>query len=340
MILDVPKFVASERPYWQELNAILDRLDNDPYSHLSLAEVTRLRYLYGRGASALARLAPFSEIEAREYLESLVARAYAACHPQRRQSAQGVWCPLCASHAQRFRPKRWLIETLPQTFRRHARAFALSVALTIAGSTFGSLALLLDPNAKPVLMPFSALLQSPAERVKHEESQKKDRIGPFRSTFAAQLVTHNIKVALTTFALGASWGIGSAVLLFYNGVTLGAVIADYAKAGYGPFVAGWLLPHGVIEIPAILVAGQAAFVLASGIIGWGNGVSRRARLRAVGGDILTLAGGSALLLVWAGIIEAFLSQYHYPVLPYGVKIAFGLIEATLLTAYLWRAGRT
>ena len=327
MILDVPKFVASERPYWQELNSILDRLDNDPYSRLSLAELTRLRYLYGRGASALARLAPFSEIEAREYLESLVARAYAACHPNR-------------GEAQRFRPKRWLLETLPQTFRRHARAFALSVALTVAGSSFGSLALLLDPNAKAVLMPFSALLQSPAERVKHEETQKKDRIGPFRSTFAAQLVTHNIKVALTTFALGASWGIGSAVLLFYNGVTLGAVIADYARAGYGPFVAGWLLPHGVIEIPAILVAGQAAFVLASGIIGWGNGVNRRARLRAVGGDILTLAGGSAVLLIWAGIIEAFLSQYHYPVLPYGVKIAFGLIEAILLTAYLWKAGRT
>ena len=146
MILDVPKFVASERQYWQELHIILDRIDNDPYSRLSLAEVTRLRYLYGRGASALARLAPFSEIEAHEYLESLVARAYAACHPHRRGT-------------QTFRPKRWLLETLPKTFRRHARAFALSVALTIAGSTFGSLALLLDPNAKAVLMPFSGLLQ-------------------------------------------------------------------------------------------------------------------------------------------------------------------------------------
>ena len=44
------------------------------------------------------------------------------------------------------------------------------------------------------------------------------------------------------------------------------------------------------------------------------------------------------MLVWAGIVEAFLSQYHEPVIPYGMKIAFGLVEAALLTLFLARAG--
>jgi len=44
------------------------------------------------------------------------------------------------------------------------------------------------------------------------------------------------------------------------------------------------------------------------------------------------------MLVWAGLVEAFVSQYHEPVLPYGSKIAFGLIEALLLTTYLARSG--
>jgi hypothetical protein len=59
----------------------------------------------------------------------------------------------------------------------------------------------------------------------------------------------------------------------------------------------------------------------------------------VRGDVFTLAGGFAVMLVWAGIIEAFFSQYHEPVLPYPLKIAFGLAELTLLTLYLSRAGR-
>ena len=36
--------------------------------------------------------------------------------------------------------------------------------------------------------------------------------------------------------------------------------------------------------------------------------------------------GVGLLLVWAGFVEAFLSQYHEPVIPYMAKIAFGLVE--------------
>ena len=62
------------------------------------------------------------------------------------------------------------------------------------------------------------------------------------------------------------------------------------------------------------------------------------RLRAVAGDLMTLIFGVGLLLIWAGIIESFLSQYHEPVIPYAVKIAFGCVELLLLFLYLSRAG--
>jgi hypothetical protein len=44
-------------------------------------------------------------------------------------------------------------------------------------------------------------------------------------------------------------------------------------------------------------------------------------------------------LIWAGLVEAFLSQYHEPVLPYALKIMLGVLELILLTMFLWRAGR-
>ena len=56
-------------------------------------------------------------------------------------------------------------------------------------------------------------------------------------------------------------------------------------------------------------------------------------------DLITLVFGVAVLLVWAGLVEAFLSQYHEPVIPYSLKIAFGLVELVLLCLFLARSGR-
>ena len=45
------------------------------------------------------------------------------------------------------------------------------------------------------------------------------------------------------------------------------------------------------------------------------------------------------MLVWAGGVESFLSQYHEPVIPYAAKIALGVLELCVLTLYFTRAGR-
>ena len=128
-------------------------------------------------------------------------------------------------------------------------------------------------------------------------------------------------------------------MLFYNGVILGAVALDYVLAGETPFLLGWLLPHGAIEIPAIILAGQSGLVLAGALIGWGESISLKARLRKISDDLVTLIMGVAVMLIWAGIVEAFFSQYHEPVIPYEAKIGFGVLEIILLVLFLTRSGR-
>jgi uncharacterized membrane protein SpoIIM required for sporulation len=327
VIIDLDRFVAAGRPCWTELEQLLDRLEADAALALGLDQARRLHFLYERTAADLDRLATFaSEPELRRYLEGLVARAYSEIHESRERP-------------HRVAPLRWFVSTFPRTFRRHARAFGLAVALTALGALLGGLATALDPAAKAVLMPFPHLLGDPAERVAREEQAGADGLQGRQGTFSAVLMTHNTKVALFTLALGMSWGVGTVIILFYNGVILGAVGADYLLAGQGRFLVGWLLPHGAVEIPAILIAGQAGLVLAGALIGWGRGIPLRARFRAVGPDLCTLALGVSVLLVWAGLVEAFLSQYHEPVLPYAVKIAFGSVELLLLALFLARAGR-
>jgi uncharacterized membrane protein SpoIIM required for sporulation len=325
VILDLARFVESERPQWAALEKTLDWLDRNPELELNLQDLQRFHELYQRASADLAKVASIaSEGELRQYLEGLVGRAYAEIHEARDR--------------RKFRPWRWFTVEFPRTFRKHVRAFQLAVALTLIGAFFGSLAMKIDTEAKSVLMPFEALQISPAERVKREAELKGKQLTGKKGSFSAELMTHNTQVALMTAAFGMTFGFGTLVLLFYNGVILGAVAFDYVHGGQLQFLLGWLLPHGVIEIPAILVGGQAGFVLAHALIGWGSRISRADRLRSVYRDLVTLCGGFAIMLVWAGIVEAFLSQYHEPVISYGTKIAFGAIEATLLTLFLTRAG--
>jgi len=326
MIIDLKKFLADERKHWTELESMLNRIERYPEHRMELPELLKFHELYERASADLAKIETFaSEPEIRRYLEGLVARAYGEIHETReKRNKFSLW--------------RWFVESFPQAFRRRSRPFWLSVAVTIAGCLFGGVMIRVDPDAKQIVMPFPGLKGDPAERVRKEETEKGARLAGRKGTFAADLMTHNTKVAIFTMALGVTWGAGTTITLFYNGVILGAVGADYVHAGQTQFLLGWLLPHGAVEIPSILLGGQAGFLLASALIGWGSRKTRRARLREISSDLVTIIFGAGVLLIWAGIVESFLSQYHQPVIPYSLKIAFGATELVALTIFLSKSG--
>lgn len=326
MIVNLEQFIAGERPKWERLETILGGLSRDPWKPLPVGDARELELLYQRAAADLARLSAFAaEPQTRHYLENLVARGHAEIHSGR-------------AGQQPLNVFGWFARTLPQTFRRHLRPFLFALAVMLAGTLSGGAAIALDPDAKPVLMPFPQLQESPAQRVAQEKEDAGRHLRDRKAGFSGMLMTHNTKVTLAMMALGISWGLGTLVMLFYNGVILGAVAVDYILGGQTVFLFGWLLPHGVIEIPAMLIGGQAGFVLADAMLARGRRQRLAGRLRAVMPDVVTLCFGAGLMLVWAGVVEAFFSQYHEPVLPYSVKIAFGLVELAVLAWYLLVSG--
>ncbi|MGB3117911.1 MAG: stage II sporulation protein M, partial [Verrucomicrobiales bacterium] len=62
------------------------------------------------------------------------------------------------------------------------------------------------------------------------------------------------------------------------------------------------------------------------------------RLARVRSPLLNLIGAAALLLVWAALVEAFLSQYHSPA-SYPFKIAIGIVQLSALVLWLGWGGR-
>lgn len=326
MIIDVPRFVASERDTWKELEENLARLEADPARRLNIDELRRFQFLYQKTSADLARLFTFAfEPQICRYLESLVSRSYGEIHETRERRRS-------------FGFVRFFWNEFPAVFRRHLGAFQLAVACMLAGAIFGGAALRIDPTAKSVLLPFSHLQGDPAQRVAREEHRQKQELSGAQSSFSAFLMTHNIRVSVFTLSAGITAGIGTILLLFYNGILLGAVAVDYVAAGQTKFLLGWLLPHGVVEIPAILIAGQAGLLLGGAIVGWKSRLMLRERLRKIARDLTTLIFGLGLMLVWAGVVEAFFSQWHEPVMPYALKIGFGLVELTLLLLFLSKRG--
>jgi uncharacterized membrane protein SpoIIM required for sporulation len=322
MIVDLKQFIVRERSTWEELDKMLTHVANETVLRLTLEDVQRLHYLYERTGAGLIKISTFAaEPNLVHSLESLLTRAYAELQTGR-------------SRSDKLSLRRWLFYTFPQTFRQHSRFFMAALLLTIFGALFGGAAVAFDPDAKAAIAPFPHLLQNPAERVKEEESRTNPLLASSKSRFSAALITNNTKVSILALALGVTWGIGTLILLFYNGVVLGAVIFDYVRAGQSVFLMGWLLPHGVIEIPAILIAGQAGLLLGQALIGWNSKENINQRLRSVTASLVTLISGAALLLIWAGIVEAFFSQYHEPILPYQFKIVFGLVELLALLMFL------
>jgi uncharacterized membrane protein SpoIIM required for sporulation len=327
VILDLERFQAQAKPRWNKLESLLVTTEGRPDHRLNPMEAEQLQDLYAHTAADLNRvshgaLAP----ELRQYLDRLVARAYAELH----------YVPPTRSDL--WQPRRWLgiFTVFPETFRRQSRYFALAVLITVLGCALGGLAVRYDPAAVDVLLP-AEYLRNPGERVHEEEQGKKHdaHSAQVEAAFSAQLIKHNIEVAMLAAALGVTFGIGTALLLFENGLLLGAVAVRYTQQGFGLFMTAWLLPHGVLEIPSILIAGQAGFYLARILLRRREDRDVRKSMR----EWLVLIAGMAMMLVWAGLMEAFFSQHHAPVLPYQFKVAVGGAELALLTAYLLLIGR-
>ena len=328
MILNVEKFAERERSYWNELEAMLNKLEKHS-TPLSIIQLKRLYYLYDRVSGGLLKLSTFSgEQPLRSYLEGLVARSYSYIHTEKRRFS--------------FRHFNYnkFTKAFPIVFRRNIVAFYISLAVALGGALFGGLAIALDTQAKAAIIPaqFSHLNQSPTERVATEENGKNsNRISSQHSTFAAHLMANNIKVSIACLALGITFGIGSMLMIFYNGLLLGAICTEYYLGGQTIFLLGWLMPHGVIEIPAFILAGQAGVILGNCLLKPGS--SRKNALREKTYDLTIMICGIAVLLVWAGIVESFMSQYHEPILPYWFKIAFGIVEFIGLCWFMFFYGR-
>jgi len=153
---------------------------------------------------------------------------------------------------------------------------------------------------------------------------------------SAAVTTNNINVALLAFSFGITFGIGTVYVLVVNSAMLGGIAGAFARSGVEDVLWSTILPHGALELTAIVFAGAAGMVMGWGLVSPGDRTRRRA-LREEASRAVQLALGLVPAFCVAGVFEGFITPSE--VIPQWLKVALGVAVAVLFVAYLLFAGR-
>jgi uncharacterized membrane protein SpoIIM required for sporulation len=281
---------------WTELESLVDQAERRGLKSLTTDDLHRLPSLYRAAVSSLGVARSISlDRNMLAYLESLVARAYFCVYGVRPRSG------------------RLVIEFFRRTFPATVRSLAAGVLLALVVMAAGTVVGLSyeDPQAYYAIIP-AEMSQGRTPTSTTEDLRKvltsgQDQRGEELGLFATFLFTHNAKIGLLAFALGFALGLPVLLLLFYNGLVLGAMAGLYTSRGLGLEFWAWVLPHGVTELLAVGLCGGAGLAVALAILRPGEH-GRMYALSQTGKQSALIVLGAVLMFLVAGILEGIFRQ--------------------------------
>ena len=226
----------------------------------------------------------------------------------------------------------FLFVVVPAEIRRSVLPIGLATVLLFGPMFIAGRSVVVNPDVAASLLP-PAMLDRAEEGVTNAKTGKGYIEDPqvLRPLFASRVITNNVQVAFGAFALGITAGVFTLWILVTNGISIGAMFGLYASKGISGLLLAFVAPHGVLELSAIVIAGGAGFLLAAGMLLPGER-TRRAALTHNARRAIRLVAGSAFLLLFAGVLEGFVSPI--PTWPLRDKLIVSGVTAALLLLYL------
>lgn len=314
--MDIDRFITTHQPAWDRL-AVLTSRASRRVAGLSSDELDELVQLYQRVSTHLSvARTRYRDPALTARLTRLVARAGALVYGTRPRTLRAAG--------------RFVADTFPAALW-HARAFV------------GVAALLFVVPAVTVaawLATSPAALQATGPAAVREAYVEEDFEVYYSSSasaeFASQVTTNNIQVGFLAFAGGILVCLPTAVVLVLNGANIGAAAGLFAAAGELPRFWGLILPHGLLELTAVFVAGGAGLRLGWTLVDPGD--RRR-------GDALVAEGRRAVVIVVglvgvfaiAGVIEGFVTG---SALPTWARVGIGAAAEAGFVGYVTARGRS
>jgi uncharacterized membrane protein SpoIIM required for sporulation len=309
--VDVDAFAAAHQPEWDRLAALVRRR-----RRLTEDEVDELVASYQRTATHLSALRSAGQDPAlTARLSGLLGRAHAAVTGAHNPAWRTVRDFAAVSFpAMAYRARWWWLATAAGTL----------LVATAAGRWIAT-----SPSVQASLLPHSQVASLVNHQFRAYYSQDT------ASAFALKVWTNNVWTAAEALVLGAFLGVGTIYVLLLNALNIG--VDGGLMIGYGKAAEFFtlILPHGMLELSAVLLAAAGGLRMGWAVIDPGP----RRRMQALaeeGRATVTIVLGLVVVLAVSGVIEAFVTPSG---LPSWARIGIGAIAETAFLTYVIVAGR-
>ncbi|RNB54627.1 stage II sporulation protein M [Brevibacillus gelatini] len=307
--MEITSFWHKHKASWAELEQLVERFTRQE-RQITAADIDRLTHLYKKASAHLALVRSYHPAdEITLYLNELVSRAHNLTYKQQ----SGSWQQL----------RHFFGVHLIGLIHKRIGFIGMAALLFIIGGVSGFAAVLVDP-----LNLYYVLPQGMAEQIDPTRlGEGHDAINsPVISTM---IMTNNMKVAILAFVSGITFGLVPIYVLLFNGLLVGALAAVYYQADSSYAFWAYILPHGVIELTAIFIAGGAGLHMGYRLLVPGRYARKYQFLEAAKESAQLLLATLPLLFV-AGIIEGYVTPSSL-----SLEAKYLVAAATLLLLCLW-----
>ncbi|NKI31882.1 stage II sporulation protein M [Croceivirga thetidis] len=226
------------------------------------------------------------------YLNSLASQAHQKIYKNKKESGNRI-------------VDFWAYE-FPLFFKGYQKTLLVSVLIFVVAVAIGSVSALNDSTFVRLILG-DAYVNETLNNIANGDPAAIYKSGSEIGSFLG-ITINNIRVAFLAFAFGVITSIGTAYILFSNGVMVGAFITFFYTKGVF-FEANkqiWL--HGTIELSVIVVAGCAGLIMGNSIL-FPKTYSRRVSFMKGAKDGLKVVVSTIPFFIVAGFIEGFITRY-------------------------------
>lgn len=282
----IKQFVQQNRDDWKRLEQILSTL-HKKRSHISGREINAFNQLYQKTAQHLSYCQTyFPDEDVTAYLNELVAKSHNLLYKDQASSIKQI--------------RTFFGTTFVRLLLEQWKAVLVAMLLFLGGALAAFLPVANDP-----LQIYSILPEDVAQSVDQDQVGADPEVVD-SSTMSASIMTNNIQVAFLAFAGGITLGILTVYLLIYNGIMVGALAGLFYQSGQSYTFWAYIVPHGIIELTAIFIAGGAGLLMGYKFFVPGP-YTRAHQLKHQAKRSVQLLLGTIPLFIIAGIIEGYIT---------------------------------
>lgn len=290
-MMDLRQFINIHRNDWQQLEQMVVNMNKNK-RQLSGKQIDQFHHIYLKATQSLSYSQTyFPNEEVTGYLNELVAKAHNLLYRDRVSSM---------SQMKHFFTRKFIGLLTEQ------RKFVIAaLILFTVGAVGGFISVVSDPLHLYTILPAEMSQGVDPEQLGSTDGMQAS------SVMSAGIMTNNIRVAFLAFAGGITFGILTVYVLIYNGIIVGALAGLFWHSEKTYEFWAYIVPHGMIELTAIFIAGGAGLLMGYKLIAPGS-FTRGYQLKTQAKRSVQLLLGTIPLFIIAGIIEGYITPAAIP----------------------------